>query len=629
MLKSLSGRIPLLVFALLPALVGYQIFSSWQNASETARVSVQNLALVLEKDLGSDFAAIRRIGVTLAAEIAPESLHQTSVWRYNNQMTRWLRSLVPPMEIVEALRVFDANGDLLYASEKGASRVNIADNPYFQKLKSNPAIDEEYSDKIISQVTGHPLILRANAIRDAKGSFLGIVVIGVNLFVLREHFAKINVGHAGIVGLRRFDNGAIVARVPFSEELHNESVEEHPGRQAILQGERSGTHIRRSTTDGIRRIYAHRVIAQQKPFFVEVGLGESDYLAQWRQDTVLWSSASLIFMMILAVVWYRLMLTQRARLKSEQEALAIGEQLSGLYDLSPLGLSLTDQQGRFINFNGSMKNILGYSEHELKSLDYLKLPAPEYAAEVALQMDGLARTGRFGPCEMEYIRKDRSRVPVRLNGISVKASDGQPHLWTIVEDITEQKQTDKELRRSESKLRTLFESTIDAVMLLDTNGFFDCNPAALALFGCATREEFCSWHPAEVSPARQACGSDSMELANRYIATAMDKGRCVFKWVHQRADTGKSFPAEVLLSRMSLDDKPVLLAVVHDISERIKHEKQLHSHQIELEMQNAQLRQANEEIDAGKAKYFDLYDLAPVGYCTLSKNIWVFTESSG
>lgn len=46
----------------------------------------------------------------------------------------------------------------------------------------------------------------------------------------------------------------------------------------------------------------------------------------------------------------------------------------------------------------------------------------------------------------------------------------------------------------------------------------------------------------------------------------------------------------------------------------------LHVHQIELEMQNEELRRARDELDASQARYFDFYDLAPVGYCTVSES---------
>ncbi|MFZ4441707.1 MAG: hypothetical protein ACOYOS_25150 [Syntrophales bacterium] len=46
---------------------------------------------------------------------------------------------------------------------------------------------------------------------------------------------------------------------------------------------------------------------------------------------------------------------------------------------------------------------------------------------------------------------------------------------------------------------------------------------------------------------------------------------------------------------------------------------ELRVHQIELEMQNDDMHRIQAELEAARARYFDLYDLAPVGYVTVSE----------
>ena len=69
--------------------------------------------------------------------------------------------------------------------------------------------------------------------------------------------------------------------------------------------------------------------------------------------------------------------------------------------------------------------------------------------------------------------------------------------------------------------------------------------------------------------------------------------------------------------RMLADQSEVLDEAQADMLAHLLHE--LHVHQLELEMQNDELRRAHLELEASHRSYLELYDLAPVGYFTLDK----------
>jgi len=76
--------------------------------------------------------------------------------------------------------------------------------------------------------------------------------------------------------------------------------------------------------------------------------------------------------------------------------------------------------------------------------------------------------------------------------------------------------------------------------------------------------------------------------------------------------------AEETARRVAVMTPQALDALSSDELRRTLHE--LHVHQVELEMQNEELRRAQAELDAARARYVDLYELAPVGYCTLGEH---------
>jgi PAS domain S-box-containing protein len=215
--------------------------------------------------------------------------------------------------------------------------------------------------------------------------------------------------------------------------------------------------------------------------------------------------------------------------------------------------------------------------------------------------------------ETELNHKDGNTIPCLVHHNIIVDADNSHTLYAfaLFSDLRKRIAAEKLLIKSEVKFRTLYSSSSEAVMLLDERGFFDCNPACLALFGCNDLFEFSTKQPPDLSPPLQANGQDSSQYAQQMIAKAFEQGHNRFEWLHWRVDNQKVFPAEVFLSLMKLDDKSVLLATVRDITERKAYEEKLQ----QLAEAKSQLLQSEKMATIGQLAAGIAHELnTPIAY---------------
>jgi PAS domain S-box-containing protein len=146
-----------------------------------------------------------------------------------------------------------------------------------------------------------------------------------------------------------------------------------------------------------------------------------------------------------------------ARMMRERDALEISLKereafVRMLLDTSPVGFALARMDGTLVEVNPAFTRIIGRSVEETLGLNYWEITPKKYRDRERAQLNSLKHSGRYGPYEKEYLHRDGHQVPVRLSGLLIKR-DGEQHIWSVVEDITVQRQAAAEISRQVKALR--------------------------------------------------------------------------------------------------------------------------------------------------------------------------------
>lgn len=178
------------------------------------------------------------------------------------------------------------------------------------------------------------------------------------------------------------------------------------------------------------------------------------------------------------------------RRKNEKSLQKKDEKFMGFFNLSHVGLTINRlSDGAFLDCNDALLKQLGYTRDELFALSNFDITPVEYKLQELSLLNSLNIHGKYGPYVKEYIRKNGEQYPVMLSGFLAYDENGEKVIWSEIQDISEIRQKDLEIKENEEKFRGLFELSPFGIFLSALDGkIIDCNKAFSNLCGY-TKEE--------------------------------------------------------------------------------------------------------------------------------------------
>jgi PAS domain S-box-containing protein len=304
------------------------------------------------------------------------------------------------------------------------------------------------------------------------------------------------------------------------------------------------------------------------------------------------------------------------------------EKYDRIVNMSPHLISVAGMDGYFKFVNPTWEKTLGYNSEELLAKPFLNFVHPDDHVRNNTEMASLAKGNLCIDFENRYIHKNGE---IRYLQWTAAPVPDEKLIYCIAKDVTEHKQTEEALRvhqielemqnveqrRTYEELDSLRQRYFDLYDLapvgfctIDQNGLIiEANLTASNLFGVNRSKLVNQPISRFIFPEDQ----DIYYLKHKKLSVTgkrqdwnmqMLNAKGISFWAYLQATSGKN------------DE---YMIAINDITESKKVEEKLRVHQIELETQNEELRRTHGELEAASKLYFDIYDLAPVGFCTTNE----------
>jgi PAS domain S-box-containing protein len=252
------------------------------------------------------------------------------------------------------------------------------------------------------------------------------------------------------------------------------------------------------------------------------------------------------------------------------------ERLRSVIESAVDGIVVIDSEGHIESFNRGAERLFGYPASEVMDRNVsILMPSPyheehdgyiaRYLTSGTPHIIGIGRevTGR---------RRNGTTFPLHLS-VGEMVIAGERKFTGVLHDLSDRVNLEKQLRSSEARWRTIIESAVDAIIVIEAHGRVEAfNPAAERLFGYSEGEmRGQNVNVLMPSPYRE----EHDHYLARYHATHVRKIIGIGREVVGRRKDGSTFPVHLSVAEMVLDGETRFTGILHDLTERTRIEAQL------------------------------------------------------
>ena len=250
--------------------------------------------------------------------------------------------------------------------------------------------------------------------------------------------------------------------------------------------------------------------------------------------------------------------------------------LQSIFESAVDGIIVIDGKGLIQAFNPAAERLFGYRADEVLGQNVkLLMPSPDreqhdrYLANyIETRVPKIIGTGR----EVRGRRKDGSTFPLHLS-VGEMELDGKPAFTGILHNLSRRVAIEEALRKSEERVRSIVESAVDAIIVIDDRGLIQAfNPSAERLFGY-TISEVIGRNVSMLMPSPDRERHDG--YLHHYQTTGEQKIIGIGREVTALKKDGTRFPVHLSVGEMLSEGKRSFTGILHDLSDRVALEQRL------------------------------------------------------